>query len=128
MEHGIKELVWSSPTADQLRTLILETNIFTLFGVTSLLLMVSLRVVFAPRHLRATCGITNVEQDQNYATSSGSASEIFRSVQRCKGYTGDNTEDPTGVRRAISRIIHKHESLACSAVVVYVDVGVGFSA
>ncbi len=63
--------------------------------------MPSLRLVISPRPLLHD----TLEQDQNYATSSGSASAVFRSVQNCKGYTGDNTEDPTGVRRPTSRII-----------------------
>lgn len=36
-------------------------------------------------------------QELNFATSSGTATEAFRSQENCGGYTGEGEEFPTGV-------------------------------
>lgn len=37
------------------------------------------------------------EQEHNFATSSGSATDEFRSLESCTGYTGEGEEFPTAV-------------------------------
>lgn len=47
---------------------------------------------------RAEFVVTPGQQEYNFATSSATASDAFRSRESCTGYTGEGEEFPTAVR------------------------------
>ncbi|CAM9196585.1 unnamed protein product [Laminaria digitata] len=85
---------------------------------------------------KAWPGWLRVPKDLNYATSSGTASEAFRSRESCFGYTGEGEEFPTGtlseqVTRYFNDVLdHTDETLGYTHVINIGnnDMGAVFSA